>query len=180
MRHLAISNFHMTPCEIHATEDGAVMTFVGTGQFVQDLPRMTATGEDFVYHGVALLKMDTAGKNTVTEEYYGTTFAQTGVVSSDGGGATKVSAALSSEIGLARLHSVPSTVAFPSVNRTFECKLVKRLLLFLPDQAFAEPLKGPREQPGHVHLGHADPLRDLRLGHVVHEPQPKDLALTLG
>lgn len=68
----------MTPREIHATEDGAIMTFVGTGRFTRDLPRMVATGEDFVYHGVVWLKIDATGKITVTEEYYSTSFAQPG------------------------------------------------------------------------------------------------------
>ena len=38
----------------------------------------------------------------------------------------------------------------------------------------------PPQQAGHVHLRHPEPLRDLRLGHVLAEPQPQDQPLRTG
>ena len=43
----------------------------------------------------------------------------------------------------------------------------------------ADSLQRAPQDPGDVHLGMADPLGDLRLGHVLDEAQPQDQALAL-
>ncbi|MFD8000462.1 nuclear transport factor 2 family protein [Streptomyces mirabilis] len=76
--HKAISNFRIDPREIQPLEDGAFMTFIGRGTFTRDLPIMKATSADIVFHGAVRITIDAAGKIKKTEEYYSTTFAQTG------------------------------------------------------------------------------------------------------
>ncbi|MGY4099348.1 nuclear transport factor 2 family protein [Nocardia sp. R16R-3T] len=74
--HNSIKDFEMTPRQIRATGDGALMTWVATGNFARDLDIIPATGENFAMHGAVRLEINAEGKITVTEEYYSVTFAQ--------------------------------------------------------------------------------------------------------
>jgi hypothetical protein len=48
------------------------------------------------------------------------------------------------------------------------------------EQPDAELRQGARQQPRDVHLGNADSLCDLRLGHLAEEPQHHNCALAFG
>src|SRR5829696_8932009 len=79
----------------------------------------------------------------------------------------------------ARWRPSPTNWRWWKARRTATtCRFASALPLLLPD-LLANPLQGPAQDAGDVHLGMADLLGDLGLSHVVDEAQAQDQPLAL-
>ncbi|MFF7777073.1 nuclear transport factor 2 family protein [Streptomyces tanashiensis] len=70
----SIADFEMKVDRIDVVGQRAFFSYVGTGRFVKDLPRLAATGTSFTYEGVVILTVDDDGLVGRTEEFYSTNF----------------------------------------------------------------------------------------------------------
>jgi SnoaL-like domain len=71
----SIPDFAMKVDRFDVVGQQALFSYVGTGTFVNDLPRLQATGQSFIYEGFVVLTVGEEGLLDRTEEFYSVSFA---------------------------------------------------------------------------------------------------------